>query len=180
MVGRYLLAFRDYKFVAVVGEVGSRVSILVTSPVTISLACHCFNVNVVLFQIEYPGREILPQRQNGPAAEIEEFDLIRDLFSHLIVLINLLCFRERDLCIRILEFIILLNLAVSPDFKVALIDMTIMSKLWLIRISGQAASENVFEHAHHRRTVNILKLLEFRKGIYQINISICFILLIKL
>ena len=103
--------------------------------------------------------------QYSPAAKGGEFYLFCKILANLIGVIHLPCLFKGDLCVGILH--ILHNGSVSPDFKVALVNVNdnvavVCSTVHL----GKLCTEDILQNAHHCRAVDIFVFFEFSKRAY--------------
>ena len=102
-------------------------------------------------------------------------NLIGYFFSYFTVGIDLTGLGQRKLQIRIFQFVISHNRAVSPDLEVTFfrVDNYVVVLIRTEHFSDYV-TEGIFQHADHRILIYILQLLELRKCV---NHTDCFLFL---
>ena len=101
--------------------------------------------------------------------------LVGHFLAHLTVGIDFTGLRQRKLQVLILQFIISHNRTVSPYLEITFLRVD-NHVIVLIRAKhlGDHVTERIFQNANHRIFIDILQLLELRKGV---NHTDCFLFL---
>ena len=114
--------------------------------------------------------QCLAEGQDGAAAKLGEVDFFAHLFAHFIVGVNLLCGREGNLAVFVLQFVVGHYFAVAVDFKVALVGVDNDVEVFVgAKDFGNHAAKAFFEHADHSGAVNVFGLLKFGEGVNKTN-----------
>ena len=169
-VTRYLFGLGQQQFVAFIIE---QQHLLLPNLVDFRIddGTHLINVfvvNTIFLQFQYLGGQRLAQVQDGTATKVRENNFIRHFLAHLIRSINLLCFGQCNLQVRVFQILVCHYLTVTPYFEVTLVRVY----NYVVILIGTEhfrnhTTERLLEYAYHRGSVDILQFLKFRKCIYQ-------------
>ena len=120
----------------------------------------------VMLQFQNLRGKGLTQIQDSTTAELLEVHLLTHLLTNLIVWLNFLCLAQGDFLILILHLTIGNHHTVTVNLKVPLVGVHNHIKV-LIRTKhfGNHVTEAFFQHAYQCSTVDVLRLLEFLKGL---------------
>ena len=121
-----------------------------------------FGIEAVFLQLQNLGGQCLSQVEDSPTAELQEIHLVSHVLANLIRFIYLLSLAERDLAVRVGDFVIGDDFPVPIYLKVPFIRVY-DNIIVVIRAEhfGNHASERFLQHTDHCRAVNVLKVFEF-------------------
>ena len=119
-----------------------------------------------MLQFEDLRSQSLTQVQDGATTKLLEVHLLTHLLTNLVVGLDLLCLAQSDLLVLILHLTIGYNHTVTVNLKVSLVGVHDHIEV-LVRAKhlGDNVAETLFQHAYQCGTVNVLRLLEFLKGL---------------
>ena len=119
-----------------------------------------------MLQFQNLRSQCLAQVQDGAATELLEVHLLRHLFAHLVVRLYLLGLAQFNLLVLILHLTVRHHHAVTVNLKVTLVGVHDHVEVLIRAVDFRNhVSETLLKHTHQCRTVNVLGLFEFLKGL---------------
>ena len=120
----------------------------------------------IVLQLENLRSQCLTEVQNGTTTKLLEVHLLGHFLTHLIVGFNLLRLAQGDFLVLILHLAVCYYNTVTVNLEVSLVGVDDYVKVFIRSIDlCDNIAEAFFQHTHQSRTVNVLCLFKFLKGL---------------
>ena len=139
-----------------------------------SLAVFVLIVQSVVLQLHDSAGKGLSELKDGTASELGHVDELADFFANLVVLVNLLCFTQRDFLVLVVHFAIGNNHTIVVDLEVALvgIDDDVVVLVCAMHL-GNDVAEAFFQHAYQSGTVDVVLFFKVGEHFYHVDWFSC-------
>ena len=127
-------------------------------------------VERVVNQFQHFRSQCLTQVQDSTASELGKVHALRHFLAHLVVVLNLLGVRQRNLLVLVLHFTVGHDHTVAINLKIALVrvhnDVEVLVRTENL---GDNVAEALLQNAHQRGAVDVLVLCKILEGVEHAN-----------